>query len=124
MTAQRVQVMQLSSSRQTARLTFSLNTVRDYARRLYCAVSAAYPSKCHSYHEARLFLYSRSNLMERKATNKRNDFEFTVLFSTDTSTTDPADSYKAEITVRDADNCTQEWQVTYKLGIEWPLILV
>lgn len=108
MTAQRMQVMQLSSLRQTARLASSLNVVRDYARRLYCAVSAAYPSKCHSYHEARLFLYSRSNLMERKATNKRNDFEFTVLFSTDTPSADPADSYKAEITVKGADNCTHK----------------
>ncbi|RDW78922.1 uncharacterized protein DSM5745_05774 [Aspergillus mulundensis] len=100
MVALKIQVAIDSSSRQIARFASALGTVRDYAKRLYSAVSAAYPGPCHAHHEARLFLCSRSNLMDRttNATRRRN-FSFTVLLSPAMSTSTLTASYRTDIKV-------------------------
>ncbi|KAL4938397.1 hypothetical protein BDV06DRAFT_231900 [Aspergillus oleicola] len=105
MTALRVQVAINSSSRQIARFASALGAVRDYAKRLYSAVSAAYPAPCHAHHEARLLLCSRSNLMDKARDLKRwRDFSFTVLLSPAMSTSALTNSYRTDIKVAEVSD--------------------
>ncbi|KAL2816014.1 hypothetical protein BDW59DRAFT_12256 [Aspergillus cavernicola] len=105
-----VQVTQQPSSRQLATFTSALNTVRSHAKRLYSAISAAYPTHCHPRHEARLFLQSRSSLIEMERSNKRRkELVFTVLLSPAMSVSSPTPSYKAGIKViEDLNNSRQQ----------------
>ena len=68
-----------STSRTVAKFTAALNVVRDHAHRLYSAISCAYTS-CHPKHETRLYLESRSALMKKNKSLKKEPVVFTMAF--------------------------------------------
>ncbi|KAL4757597.1 uncharacterized protein BDW70DRAFT_171137 [Aspergillus foveolatus] len=78
-------------------------------QRLYSAVAAAYPSHCHSCHEARLALRSRSYFLERAEEEKHwKDFTFTVMFSPVISASGPTNLYRTDIKVAKGDDGPDE----------------
>ncbi|GES64972.1 hypothetical protein ATEIFO6365_0009046700 [Aspergillus terreus] len=90
-----------STSRMIAKFASALNAVRSYADRLYSAISAGYNVDCHPEHETRLFLQSRSALMEKKTT-----VAFTIAFSPSNTGQIPMACYKTDIKVlEEMDSC-------------------
>lgn len=83
-----------STSRMIAKFASALNAVRSYADRLYSAISAGYNVDCHPEHETRLFLQSRSALMEKKTT-----VAFTMAFSPSNTGQNPIPCYQTDIKV-------------------------
>ncbi|EAW21203.1 uncharacterized protein NFIA_063640 [Aspergillus fischeri NRRL 181] len=89
-----------STSRMIAKFTSALNAVRNYADRLYSAISAGYNVGCHPEHETRLFLQSRSALMEKRHTGaKKTTVAFTVAFSPSNIAPSPIPCYKTDVKV-------------------------
>ncbi|KAL2847595.1 hypothetical protein BJX68DRAFT_267998 [Aspergillus pseudodeflectus] len=99
-TALKIQALGHSTSTQVSTFVSAMNTVRDHATRLYTAISGAYPTNCHSQHEARLFLQSRSESNENQRCGvAKPRLTFTVSFSPTLSLPDPVPTYKGNITV-------------------------
>ena len=97
-----------STSRMVAKFTAALNVVRDNAHRLYSAISCAYTS-CHPKHETRLYLESRSALMRKNRSHKKEPIAFTMAFPHDKPTpssnrpVSTLSCYEAEIKVLDEE---------------------
>ncbi|KAL3460893.1 hypothetical protein BJX64DRAFT_289831 [Aspergillus heterothallicus] len=101
----RERVILRSSSAQSTAFMSALNKVRTHARKLYLAISAAYSSRCHAQHEARLFLSSHAHILERPNTSRdRKPLSFTVLFSPEISLSGASPSYRTDIKIADATN--------------------
>ncbi|KAL3440296.1 hypothetical protein BJX65DRAFT_290766 [Aspergillus insuetus] len=101
----KAQAIEQPTSTHVGKFVSALNTVRNHAKRLYSAISVAYPTACHSQHEARLVLQSRSDLgRKRSGGGTKKELTFTVSFSPTGSLLDPIPSYRGNITVlEDAD---------------------
>ncbi|KAK2768771.1 hypothetical protein FQN54_000627 [Arachnomyces sp. PD_36] len=99
--ASKTEVTLQSTSRTIAKFTSALSAVRNYAHRLYSAISAGYVVGCHPEHETRLFLQSRSALMEKKKLMgiKKTTVAFTVAFSPKHIVPGPILCYKTDIKV-------------------------
>jgi hypothetical protein len=100
-----------STSRTITKFTSALNTVQNYAHRLYSAISDGYVIDCHPEHETRLFLQSRSALMEKKKKRpslKNATVSFTMAFSPNNIPQGSESFYKTEIKVLEEEeniNC-------------------
>ncbi|KAL3477339.1 hypothetical protein BJX99DRAFT_226403 [Aspergillus californicus] len=114
MTALSLPVTLEPASRQLAAFASALNTVRNDANRLYSAILTAFPTHCHSRHEARLFLRSRCDIMDRKKNSKqRTDMVFTVLLSPEMSTVSTP-SYRTDIRVMRVGDTVREHSTTIR----------
>jgi hypothetical protein len=106
--ALKMQTREPSTSTQISTFVSALNSVRDHAARLHSAISGAYPTSCHSQHEARLFLQSRSELREKQRCGAtKTQLTFTVSFSPTSSLPDPVPTYKGNIVVVEENNGTK-----------------
>ncbi|KAL3486007.1 hypothetical protein BJX62DRAFT_216125 [Aspergillus germanicus] len=104
----KAQAIEQPTSTHVGAFVSALNTVRNHAKRLYSAIAVAYPTTCHSQHEARLVLQSRSDLgRKRPGGGTKKDLTFIVSFSPTGSLPDPIPSYRGNITVMDDDGGTQ-----------------
>lgn len=68
-----------STSPTITKFTAALNIVRDNAHRLYSAIACAYAG-CHPEHATRLFLQSRSTLMRKSRSLRKDPGAFTMAF--------------------------------------------
>ncbi|KAL3476579.1 hypothetical protein BJX99DRAFT_270394 [Aspergillus californicus] len=99
---QRTHVTLQPSSYQAASFASAVSKVRHHARHLHLAISAAYSTRCHAQHEARLTLQSRSDLMRKYKTSKdKRALTFTVLLSPAMSPSGDTPSYQTDIKVTD-----------------------
>lgn len=90
-----------STSRTITKFTSALSTVQNYAHRLYSAISAGYVMDCHPEHETRLFLQSRSALIENKtrASLMKTTVSFTMAFSPNDIAPGLRSFYKTDVKV-------------------------
>jgi hypothetical protein len=102
----KAQIIEQPTSTHVGTFVSALNTVRNHAKRLYSAISVAYPTTCHSQHEARLVLQSRSDLGRKQTAGRRKELTFTVSFSPTGPLPDPIPSYRSNITVMEDDDGT------------------
>ncbi|KAL4788602.1 hypothetical protein BJX76DRAFT_353048 [Aspergillus varians] len=104
------------SSYQAAAFASAVNKVRRHARHLYLAISAAYSTRCHAQHEARLILRNRSDLMANFRSSKvpgARALAFTVLLSPALSLSGDTPSYQTDITVAHSDNSSDSTTQPY-----------
>lgn len=103
--AAKTEVTLQSTSQTVAKFTSSLGSVRNYAHRLYTAISAGYMANCHVEHETRLFLQPRSALMEkrRRMELKRAPVAFTVAFLPSQDRLEPQSGYKTDVKVMEEE---------------------
>jgi hypothetical protein len=80
--ALRADVTLQTTSRAAARYTTTIKAVRDYANRLYRAISGGYVNVCHDEHETFLFLRSRSEALEKRQqmSLKQAPVQFSLVF--------------------------------------------
>ncbi|KAL4800385.1 hypothetical protein BDV19DRAFT_384210 [Aspergillus venezuelensis] len=71
-----------TTSRAAARYASTLKAVREYAHRLYKAISVGYVNGCHDEHETFLFLRSRSEAMDKRQQKslKQTPVQFQLAF--------------------------------------------
>jgi hypothetical protein len=104
--ASKTEVTLQSTSRTITKFTSALSTVQNYAHRLYSAISAGYVMDCHPEHETRLFLQSRSALMDKKkkrASLKKTAVSFTMAFSPNDIAPGSRSFYKTDVKVLDGE---------------------